>query len=318
LKAFPGVRSKMRYQKNPPARYTPGYLKMPAAERKERIARLLEIMSSCSFCPRSCGVNRTAGEVGQCGAAADLVVSSSGPHFGEERELVGSGGSGTIFFINCNLECIFCQNWTISRGVETGQNITFEELAGLMLSLQSQGCSNINLVSPTPYLYHFTAALDLAAEAGLRLPVVYNCGGYETVQSLRLLEGFIDIYMPDAKYGSDGPAGKYSGVGDYFTRLKDALKEMQRQVGDLQVGPDNLACRGLLVRHLVLPENLAGSEAIARYISKEVSPHCAVNVMAQYYPAYRAQEYPPLNRRITTAEFLAAREAFSKAGLRLL
>jgi putative pyruvate formate lyase activating enzyme len=305
----------MPRQKN---QQTPAYLKIPPAERQKRIAILSEIMSSCAFCPRCCGVNRREGERGRCGAAADLIISTSGPHFGEEKELVGTGGSGTIFFINCNLECTFCQNWTISRGIESGQNINYEELAGIMLSLQRLGCSNINLVSPTPYLYHIAAAIDHAASAGLRLPVVYNCGGYESVESLRLLDGFIDIYMPDAKYGSDSVGEIYSCVKDYFTRLKTALKEMQRQVGDLQIGGGNLAYRGLLVRHLVLPENMAGSEDIARFISEEISANCAVNVMAQYYPAYRADEFPALKRRITSAEYTSARKAFADKSLRLL
>lgn len=297
---------------------SPAYLKMTAAERKKRLEKLRAIMEKCTLCPRSCRVNRPEGIMGKCGAAADLIISSAGPHFGEEKELVGRGGSGTIFFINCNLECIFCQNWTISRGVEGGQVITIDDLAAMMLSLQKQGCSNINLVSPTPYLYQITAAIDRAAGSGLRLPVVYNCGGYESLESLRLLEGFIDIYMPDAKYASDSAGELYSGVKDYFTRLREGLKEMQRQVGDLKTGPDNLAVRGLLIRHLVLPENLAESEKMARFLSKEVSPDCAVNVMAQYYPAYRASDHPPLNRRITSIEYLTAREAFQKAGLRLL
>lgn len=297
---------------------SPAYLKMPAAERRERIEKLRLIMENCTLCPRSCRLNRLKGLIGQCGAAADLVISSAGPHFGEERELVGRGGSGTIFFVNCNLECLFCQNWTISRGMEAGQSITIDDLASIMLSLQKQGCSNINLVSPTPYLYQITAALDRAAESGLQLPVVYNCGGYESLNSLRLLEGFIDIYMPDAKYASDQMGERYSGVKDYFTRLSEALEEMQRQVGDLQIGLDNLAWRGLLIRHLVMPENIAGSEKMARFLSKQISPNCAVNVMAQYYPAYKASEYPSLNRRITHAEFEAARLSFQKAGLRLL
>ena len=305
----------MQFQGN---RNSPAYLKMPAAERKQRIEKLRAIMENCTLCPRSCLVNRLEGMIGKCGAAEDLIISSVGPHFGEERELVGRGGSGTIFFVNCNLECIFCQNWTISRGMESGRSLTVEDLASIMLSLQKQGCSNINLVSPTPYLYQITAAIDRAAESGLLLPVVYNCGGYESLNSLRLLEGFIDIYMPDAKYASDHIGERYSGVKDYFTRLREGLKEMQRQVGDLQIGPDNLATAGLLIRHLVMPENIAESEKMARFLSKEISPNCAVNVMAQYYPAYKASENPPLNRRITSNEYSRAREAFQTAGLRLL
>lgn len=296
----------------------PVYLLLPAAEREERVEKFRRILAECTLCPRRCRVDRLAGEMGQCSAADELVISSAGPHFGEERELVGYGGSGTIFFVHCNLECVFCQNWTISRGTEGGRTVSIDDLAAIMLSLQDQGCSNINFVSPTPYLYQITAAIHRAAEKGLRLPTVYNCGGYESLESLKLLEGFIDIYMPDAKYGSDEAGRTYSGVKDYYTRLREALKEMQRQVGDLRPGPGKIATGGLLVRHLVMPENIAGSEEIARFLSREVSENCAVNVMAQYYPAYRAGEFPPLRRRITSAEYSTAREAFRKAGLRLL
>ncbi len=307
-----------RYKSGPENEFTPAYLNMTAAEMEKRTEKLYTIMEKCTLCPRCCRVNRMEGEEGKCGAADSLPISSAGPHFGEERELVGAGGSGTIFFMHCNLKCIFCQNWTISHGAGHGDNLTVDQLAALMLSLQNQGCSNINLVSPTPYLYQITAAIKRAAGQGLNLPVVYNCGGYESVESLRLLEGFIDIYMPDAKFASDSIGARYTGVEDYFTRLKEALKEMQRQVGDLMVGPSGLACRGLLIRHLVMPGDLAESEKMARFLGKEISPRCAVNVMAQYYPAHEADRYPPLDRRITTEEYTGAREAFQKAGHRLL
>ncbi|MGM0653202.1 MAG: radical SAM protein [Bacillota bacterium] len=297
---------------------TPYYLKLSKADREKKIAELYQIFKNCTLCPRECKVNRPAGERGRCGAAADVIVCSVGPHYGEENELVGRGGSGTIFFVNCNLECVFCQNWTISRGVERGEKVSIDQLASLMLSLQNQGCSNVNLVSPTPYLNQIAAAIDRAADSGLKLPIVYNCGGYEKVESLRILEGFIDIYMPDAKYASDAIGARYSGVPDYFTRFSASIKEMQQQVGDLVPGPGSLACRGLLVRHLVMPEGLAESEKMANFLSSEVSANCAVNVMGQYYPAYQADDYPPLDRRITAEEFNVAREAFSRAGLRLL
>lgn len=298
--------------------FKPAYLTIDRSEREDKIERLRRLLESCTICPRNCRVNRLQGEKGKCGAASDLIISSAGPHFGEERELVGRGGSGTIFFMHCNLECVFCQNWAISRGSDHGQIVSNDQLVAVILDLQKQGCSNINLVSPTPYLYQITSAIDIAAGKGLHLPVVYNCGGYEALTSLRLLEGFIDIYMPDAKYASDSSGARYSGVKDYYTRLKAALKEMQRQVGDLQTGRSNIAYRGLLVRHLVMPEDLSGSADIARFLKEEVSPNCAVNVMAQYYPAYRAAEFPPLRRRISSAEFLVARGAFLDQGLRLL
>ena len=296
----------------------PSYLSMTSEERAMRIDALQQNLSSCTLCPRACAAQRLQGEIGSCGAGADLLVSSAGPHFGEERELVGRGGSGTIFFMNCNLECVFCQNWTISRAAESGDVLSAAGLATLMLGLQERGCSNINLVSPTPYISQIAAAIDIAAGRGLRLPVVYNCGGYESVQSLRLLEGFIDIYMPDAKYGSDAAGIIYSGVPDYYTRLQEALKEMQQQVGDLQTGAEGLAWRGLLVRHLVMPGDIASSAEIARFLSEEISPGCAVNVMAQYHPAYRASEFPLITRRITAAEYSAARSEFARRNLRLL
>ncbi len=310
----------MIFRKKPDSQnnYLSAYLKMTASERAERSEKLYKMMEKCILCPRSCRVNRLDGERGQCGADDGLVISNAGPHFGEERELVGPGGSGTIFFINCNLRCLFCQNWTISYGAEQGEKLSVEQLATVMLGLQNRGCSNINLVSPTPYLYQITAAIDLAADQGLRLPVVYNCGGYEAVESLRLMEGFVDIYMPDAKFASDSIGERYTAVDDYFTRLREGLKEMHRQVGDLKTGSGGLAYRGLLIRHLVMPENLAESGKMARFLKKEISPRCAVNVMAQYYPAHRADEFPPLDRRISSEEYIAAREEFHKHGHRLL
>ena len=296
----------------------PAYLAIPENEFLKRVDMLKKMMKSCTICPRNCRVDRLTGIKGQCGAAGEIIISSIGPHFGEEKELVGSGGSGTIFFTNCNLECVYCQNWTISRGEERGALFSEDELAEAMLSLQKRGCSNINLVSPTPYLYGIVMSLFEATKKGLSIPLVYNCGGYESLNSLKLLEGLVDIYMPDAKYASDEEGRLYSGIDDYFTRLREALKEMQRQVGDLETGIDGLAYKGLLIRHLVLPGNVAGSEKMARFLKDEISPNCAVNVMAQYYPAYLAGQYPVLNRRITSSEYSKARKAFTEKGLRLL
>jgi putative pyruvate formate lyase activating enzyme len=296
----------------------PFYLGMSEAARAARIRRLRANLAKCSLCPRRCRVDRLAGEAGECGAADAVIVSSAGPHFGEESVLVGSGGSGTIFFVHCNLACVFCQNWPISRGVERGDRVSIAELASLMIRLQRQGCENINLVTPTPYLYQIAAAIDEAAAAGLRLPVVYNSSGYEAVASLKLLNGFIDIYMPDAKYSDDLAGELYSGVKGYYTHLQKALKEMQRQVGDLALDRRGTAYRGLLVRHLVMPGAVSGTAALARFLADEISPACAVNVMAQYYPTYRAGEFPAINRRITTAEHRSARELIRRAGLRLI
>lgn len=298
--------------------FTPAYLKLTPAEFGHRLQALEEALESCVFCPRRCRVNRPAGEFGLCGAPAQAAVSSVGLHFGEERELVGSGGSGTIFFTHCNLECVFCQNFSISRAIERGTELSAGRLADQMLYLESRGAENINLVTPTPYLYPICAALNIAAAKGLRLPVVYNCGGFEAVPMLKLLEGMIDIYMPDAKYGTDEAGKLYSGVPDYYNRTKEALKEMQRQVGDLKIDADGVARRGLLVRHLVMPEGISGSLEVARFLSEEVSKNCAVNVMAQYHPAYQAALYPALKRRITAKEYALSRGIFKARGLRLL
>ncbi len=299
-------------------KYRPLYLEMPAEMRRRRVRQFRQILEQCSYCPRLCRVDRTAGEAGDCGAPNEARVDGASPHFGEESVLVGRGGSGTIFFVYCNMGCVFCQNWPISRGLQKGETLSVEDLADLMLQLQRRNCSNINLVSPTPYLYQITAAIDEAAGRGLRLPVVYNSSGYERVEMLKLLDGFIDIYMPDAKFSSDLAGELYSGVTGYYTQLKTALKEMQRQVGDLALDRQGLAYRGLLVRHLVMPGEVAGTEALAAFLNSEVSPRCAVNVMGQYYPTHRADEFAEINRRITAEEYRSAREAVRRAGLRLI
>lgn len=298
---------------------SPLYLSTSRTDRLEKIACLKEILMRCSFCPRRCRVNRLTGVKGECGAPENAVIEGAAPHYGEERILVGRGGSGTIFFVHCNMNCVFCQNWTISRGVEGGKPVTEEHLSEIMLGLQEQGCHNINLVSPTPYLYQVAAALNLAIDKGLRLPVIYNSSGYESPQVLRLLDGFIDIYMPDAKYSSDLAGERYSGVAGYYSSLKAALKEMQEQVGDLKISQETgLAYRGLLVRHLVMPEGIAGTGKLMRFLKEKISPRCAVNVMSQYYPAYRAGEFPELKRRASRDECREAIAEVEKAGLRLV
>lgn len=243
--------------------------------------------------------------MGICRGGAAAKVSSVGPHYGEEPPLVGRGGSGTIFFAHCNLLCVFCQNYDISHWAQ-GPEVSAGELANYMVYLQSRGCHNINFVTPTHYVAQILEALPLAVEAGLRLPLVYNCGGYESMETLALLDGIIDIYMPDVKFWDPVVAQEFTTAEDYPRRMKEAVKEMHRQVGDLIMDERGIALRGLLIRHLVLPQDKAGTYQVLQFIAEEVSPHSYVNVMRQYRPAYKAREYPPLARRITEEEFARA------------
>lgn len=284
----------------------PSYLALHATgELAARAQKLRTILADCTLCPRRCGANRLEGEVGKCRSTAEVVISSAGPHFGEEPELVGLGGSGTIFFTNCNLWCLFCQNYEISH-LKMGLLVSSEELAKRMLALQMQGCHNINLVTPTHVVPQIVEALCLAAERGLQIPLVYNCGGYESVETLRLLDGIIDVYMPDLKYSNDANARRYSGVKDYWKHARPAVKEMQRQVGELKVNRYGVAERGLLIRHLVLPNDVAGTEAVLRFIAREISPDSYVNIMEQYHPAFKAHHLPELSRRLTSREYQRA------------
>jgi putative pyruvate formate lyase activating enzyme len=285
------------------------------AERitKENIDRLYTLLSPCRVCPRECGVDRLNGEKGSCNAGLDLVISSFHQHFGEEPPLVGQHGSGTIFFTHCNLHCVFCQNHQISQ-LGMGQQSTIEECAHMMLRLKELGCHNINFVTPTPWVPQIIKALALAQERGLNLPIVYNCGGYESLETLKLLNGIIDIYMPDIKYADDSFAEKYSDASNYWNVVTMALKEMHRQVGDLEVA-HGIANRGLLIRHLVLPDDIAGSRHCFEWIRKELSPNTVVNVMAQYYPTFHAHKYPKMNRRITPREYQQALRDLEALGL---
>ena len=258
-------------------------------------------------------MDRFRGSDGYCGTGARAKVASCQPHFGEEAPLVGRGGSGTIFFSGCNLGCIFCQNEDISLQGR-GSEIDSDQLAGIMLRLQEVGCHNINLVTPTHMLRPILEALPPAIEAGLRLPLVYNCGGYESVESLRLLEGIVDIYMPDFKFGRSAPAEKYCAAPDYPDRAREAIAEMYRQVGDLVLDEEGLAARGLLVRHLVLPGGLAGSREVVGFLAA-LSPRTYVNIMAQYHPCARAREFPELARTIRAEEHVEAVKAAFLAGL---
>ncbi len=296
----------------------PLYHKLGVKKIFQRYEKALKIWEKCALCPRSCGANRFEGKKGECGADHRLVIANYGPHFGEESVLVGNKGSGTIFFVYCNLYCVFCQNWTISRGKEKGETISSEKLAHIMLTLQTMGCHNINLVTPTPHIPPILSAIGQAAKEGLEIPIVYNCGGYEQPNVIKLLEGIIDIYMPDCKYGSSEIAFEYSGVPDYTESMKLSLKEMQRQVGDLQTDKRGIAYRGLLTRHLVLPEELAGTAEVIRFLANEISPQCAINVMEQYYPSFLAEIYPQISRRVSRKEFLDAKKMAQKAGLQII
>jgi len=285
----------------------------------ERVEQALAILENCCLCPRRCQVNRLKGELGKCSTGRQALVSSFGPHFGEEAPLVGNGGSGTIFFAFCNLKCCFCQNYAISQLGE-GQEVEAAELAGMMLSLEQRGCQNINFVSPTHVVPQILESLEIAAESGLSVPLVYNSGGYDAVETLKLLDGIFDIYMPDMKYSDEQNARRFSGIDDYPSMNKAAVKEMHRQVGDLQLGDNDngVATRGLLVRHLVLPDGLAGTAGVCRFLSQEVSSNTYLNVMAQYHPCYRAYDVAELARSISRKEFVEAIEIARSCGLHRL
>lgn len=297
--------------------YTPSYLNLSFQELKERAVEAKKRLASCCICPWECRINRLQGQLGHCRSPAEATVSSYNAHFGEEPPLVGSFGSGTIFFTHCNLDCFFCQNWEISQEGR-GSEVKAKTLAEMMLKLQKKKCHNINLVTPTPHVAAILEALLLAVELGLKIPLVYNSSGYESLETLKLLEGIIDIYMPDFKYGDAQTACRCSGPPDYPERTKEALKEMYKQVGDLKTDSRGVAYRGLLVRHLVLPGNLAGTAEVVRFLAEEISPHCAVNIMGQYYPAYRAHLYPPLDRPLKGSEYREAKKIAADAGLRLI
>ena len=298
--------------------FEPAYLALHrSSELRERVKAAFGHLEACNLCGRACDVDRTGrppAETGACHIGERARVASYGPHFGEEDPLRGYRGSGTIFFSWCNLSCQYCQNYDISqRG--RGRDVEPEELASMMLSLQDQGCHNVNLVSPTHVLPPILAAVLIAAEAGLCLPLVWNTGGYDSPHALSLLDGVIDIYMPDMKYADAVVGLKYSEVKTYPEVNQRAVKEMHRQVGDLVIDERGIAQRGLLVRHLVLPEGLAGTGEIASFLADEVSSDTYVNIMDQYRPCYQAGDLPPLNRRITREEYRAAVQQAREAGL---
>jgi len=280
----------------------PGYLKLGKKELKKRIKKAYQLMENCMLCPRKCGVNRIKGEKGYCRTGIDLEISSFYSHMGEEPPISGWNGSGTIFFTHCNLRCVFCQNYPISH-LGYGKKISIDRLAEIMLTLQKRGCHNINLVTPTHFTPHILAAVDKAIDKGLRIPLVYNCGGYEAMETLKLLKGVVDIYLPDIKYGSSREAKKYSNAPDYFEVAKKAVKEMYEQVGELQLSREGIAQRGVIIRHLVLPNNLAKTDKVLSFIKNELSPHIHISIMNQYFPAYKAINIEDLNRKVTDKEY---------------
>ena len=298
--------------------YEPLYIKTyKSGLLEEKIEKAYKILKNCTLCPRECKVNRLEGEKGICRTGRLPIISSYFPHFGEEDPLVGTNGSGTIFISYCNLLCMYCQNYEISHLGE-GKETPIEEFAKMMISLQIIGCHNINIVTPTHIVPQLLEALKIAIEGGLRIPLVYNTSGYEKVETLRILEGVVDIYMPDFKYWDKDVAKRYSKAPDYPEVAREAIKEMHRQVGDLKINNRGIAEQGLLVRHLVLPHGLAGTRNVMEFIANEISPNTYVNIMAQYRPCGKAHEDDYLNRRITSEEYQKAVQDALDVGLKRL
>ncbi len=310
----PGTFSQISSEKT--MSFEPSYIRSEQTGHLARIeSDLWDMYGACRCCPRQCGVNRFKGETGVCSSTSRLKVHSASLHFGEERPLVGSGGSGTIFFSHCNLLCCFCQNWEINHRGD-GNPITHETLADMMLQLQRRGSHNINLVTPTHVVPNIVKALRIAVAKGLRLPLVYNTSAYDNIEIIKMLDGVVDIYLPDFKYQDGTAASRYSsGARDYPEIAAAVIREMHRQVGELQVDGKGIAGRGLMIRHLVMPDNIAGTERFVRWVAEELSPSTYVNIMAQYHPEHKAFDYPEISRRITDAEYRQALRWALNAGL---
>ena len=288
---------------------------LSAAELHERIKTAYKMLESCSVCPRHCGVNRLKNDkIGFCRSGLNPLVSSASVHHGEEPPISGRRGSGTIFFANCNLRCVYCQNYPISQ-MGNGTERTSGELACQMLWLQEQSCHNLNLVTPTHFVPQVLKALEIARGRGFNLPIVYNTSGYESIEVLRLLDGIVDIYMPDMRYSEDQFAMRYSTVPDYRAVNQVAVKEMFRQVGNLVLDEEGIAKRGLIIRHLVLPNNLSGTKGIMEFLAGEVSKDVCISLMSQYFPAYRARDFKELSRRISEDEYDEAYQIMQMYGL---
>jgi len=293
-----------------------GYVRLHrSGELARRANALWRMQSSCELCPRLCGARRLEGARGTCGASSTLEVAACHPHFGEERPLVGHGGSGTIFFTHCNLRCVFCINWSISQGGE-GAPRSVSALAEMMLDLQRQGCHNINIVTPTHYSPHILLAIDAAVPRGMRLPLVYNTSGWERAEVLALLDGVVDIYLPDMKYADPVMAGRYSsGARTYPELTRAAVLEMHRQVGVARPDGDGIMRRGLMIRHLVMPNGVSGTREVMGWIAAHLPKDTYVNLMSQYRPAFRASRVPAIARRLTRREYDQAVQWARDAGL---
>lgn len=295
--------------------FEPAYLKaMRSGQLRDKVVRAWKRLEKCDLCPRDCGVNRVQGETGFCGTADKAAVDSAAPHFGEEDCLVGHNGSGTIFLSSCNLKCVFCQNYEISHAME-GEAADTPALGKLMLGIQSIGCHNVNTVTPSHVVPQILAAVEWAADKGLCIPWVFNCGGYESVETLELLDGVVDIYMPDLKFADPSVSKRLLHAEDYPETARAAIKEMHRQVGDLEINEHGIAVRGLLVRHLVMPNGLAGTRENMRFLAQEISPDTYVNIMDQYRPCGTASDHPEIGRAITRKEYADAVEMAREEGI---
>jgi len=294
--------------------FQPSYLKLHrSGELAKRSQEAEKLLASCALCPRACGADRRSGGSGYCRSGYLPVVSSWNSHHGEEPPISGDRGSGTIFFANCNLACAYCQNWPISQ-LGQGRETSFEDLAGMMLELQERGCHNINLVTPSHMAAQIVIALGMAAGRGLRVPLVYNSSGYDSIEALRLMDGLVDIYMPDIRYMDPAASARYSDAADYPEAAARALKEMWRQVGPLQLDELGIARRGMLVRHLVLPNGRSQSAECLEFLAREISPHVYLSLMAQYFPAHKAPKMPELARGVTYEEYQAAVDRAGELG----
>jgi putative pyruvate formate lyase activating enzyme len=292
----------------------PGYLKLfESGAYSDRIDSIREQYSDCKLCPHKCGVNRSAGEIGKCRSGAAPVVASSNLHFGEEPPISGLNGSGTIFLSGCSGKCIFCQNYPISQ-IGTGNKITEAQLAAMMLALQDRGCNNINFVTPTHFMPSIVSALFIAASQGLKLPIVYNTSGYEREEIIKLLDGIVDIYLPDSKYSDNEIAKQISGFSGYVENNRASLIEMFKQVGNLQI-KDDIAFKGLIVRHLILPGNLSGTGEVLKFLSEHISPDIYISLMDQYFPAHKSLNHKILSKNISPNEYNEAIDMFYEYGL---